>query len=352
MTGCLALSSILGGCSSDTDIENSGEVQINGNMGTLTFTIGDSDFSNDPLKTRSAVQSDTIYEELGDGYVMETVITPESESTLTRAGTTAVKDGVKILVIAYRGVKLYKREVATVQSGKFSVHLPAGETFKLLFYSYNKPGESAPTGYFRQEEWIPGTDESGTDSHFATDAATLVIKTDEIPRDMMWTKLDALTVTVTSKLPSIDFKHLFCKVNLKVSCDDPMTAIVAVLGPQTYSNATVDISTGSWTGAGNRVDSKIETLLTSGESTNMSNSIDLIPFESGNLTLKYEKITIKGKDYKTNVGKDLGKEFKRGNRYTINSKVTIPSNTPVEPDGGGDWGDGGEIEGDITPWGN
>lgn len=339
---CFIMTLFLGGCSSDIDIENKSEIQIRGDIAKLTFMVGES-FDDALMNTRSKILNDTIREKLGDRYILETVITPEKTSALTRAETTTtVADNVKILVIAYRGNKLYKREVATVSGGKFSIHLPVGETFKLRFYAHNVPNQPVSTD-FCTGIWTPGnTSESGVDSYIAGDNAMLE-SFSETPRDMMWAKIDAINVTSTTKLPAINFKHLFCKVSLSVNCEENMTAVTAVLGPQSYSNATADISTtdavSGWTGTGTRMDAKISG--TSSGAKNISGEIDLIPYETGNMTLKYEKITINGINYKTSTPKDLGQAFRRGGRYTITSTVktddmitiTYDANGGIMPDG-------------------
>lgn len=329
-TGCLSLICLLGACNGEDDIVNN-QVIINGNTAILTFTVGESDFNSEQINTRSTVPNDTVRQELGDGYVIETVIAPDTVSALTRGATPAthtVKDDVKILVIAYRGENLYKREVATVKSGKFAIHLPPGETFKLLFYSYNEPNQSAPTEYCSTNGWTQSINpsESGEDSYFATGGATINVVENETARDMMWTTAN-VTVTSTTKLEKINFKHLFCKVILNVTCDDDMTALTAVIGPKAFSYAKVDISADPngnsnkrWVGMGTRQDAKIVSNTTGG-AKQLGGQTDLIPKESEKMTLGYEKITIYGKDYKTAAPTALTANLTRGHRYTITSKV-------------------------------
>lgn len=328
ITGCLSLICLLGACNEEDDIANN-QVMINGNTAILTFTVGESDFNSEQINTRSTVPNDTVRQELGDGYVIETVIAPDTVSALTRGATSTtnvVRNNVKILVIAYRGNSLYKREVATVLNGKFAIHLPVGETFNLRFYAHNVPNQPVSTD-FCTGTWKPGnTSESGDDSYIAEDNATLE-RFSETPRDMMWAKVDAINVTSTTKLPTINFKHLFCKVILNVTCDDDMTALTAVIGPKAFPNANVDISVDpneennqGWVGMGDRIETKIESTTTGG-AKQLGGQTDLIPNESENITLGYEKITIFGQDYKTTTPNDLKLIFTRGHRYTITSKV-------------------------------
>lgn len=330
ITGCLSLICLLGACNEEDDIVNN-QVIINGNTAILTFTVGESDFDSEQINTRSTVPNDTVRQELGDGYVIETVIVPDTVSALTRAitsTTNTVRDRVKILVIAYRGENLYKREVATVENGKFAIHLPPGETFKLLFYSHNEPNQPAPTEYCSSIGWKPSTNtsESGEGSYLATDGATINVVENEKARDMMWATAN-VTVTSTTRLEEINFKHLFCKVILNVTCDDDMTALTAVISPKAFSNAKVDISVDPneennhrWVGMGTLKETKIESTTTGG-AKQLGGQTDLIPNESENITLGYEKITIFGQDYKTTTPKDLGLIFTRGHRYIMTSKV-------------------------------
>ena len=204
----LLASLFITGCSEDKD----GGMQ-DGNMVAVRVPIeGIGDRPDESSATRSAgedAEPITVTQELEDGLVMESVLTAETvKPAKTRA--TDLNSNVYILTYVYKkDGTLYKYEVFTPANPV--IHLPQGQKFKLVFYSYNSP--DVPAMSITHGSTMDISRHEG----FFPEGARLKPNTEFFSRNAMWTKIDETpTITPATTLPGITFRHLFARVEWTV----------------------------------------------------------------------------------------------------------------------------------------
>lgn len=296
-------------------------LRINDVPGELTTT-----------RNNAAQDTVTVIQELEDGLVLESTLTCDtaSRTTATRAvEATPVDPNVKIVMIAYRSNgSLYKSETFTPVNPK--VHLPAGEKFKLVFYSYNNDTE-------------PELSTTGVASSYAYGDILAGYALNDSPvshkQNAMWTKIEETPVISSSTvLDPIIFTHLFSQVQWTInSVVGEVTGCSATMTP-TYEKATMKVGnlknctigargTEAWDGQGT---SNYETELkwnSFGGATVTSDFTTFCPDEDkSSIVINVNNITIFGNTF-NNTPISFGKLLKRGVRYkvvsTIKRKCTI-----------------------------
>lgn len=306
-----------------------------GNIIELHVPIeGINDAANESTATRSAGnQAITVTQELGDGIILESTLTEDTVSTdKTRAGTIPLGNST-IVMIAYRIIKtdqgiknvLYKSEVFNSSNPK--IHLPEGEKFKLVFYSYNTLTE-------------PEINPSGIKSSYEFGdilyGYELYDNEESSARNIIWAKIEETPVIKkepSTVLESVTFTHLFSQVLWNIqSAAGEISKCNAVLTP-TFEKAIVKVgglvncSSGerganTWTGKGiaNYGVPIPFTIPATGELTLESEVTTFCPDESKtNTAFNISEITIFGKTF-NNTPVSFNKSLKRGMRYNISSK--------------------------------
>ncbi|MDR0891119.1 MAG: hypothetical protein LBN24_00680, partial [Mediterranea sp.] len=102
---------------------------------TITFGISNVPQSDDALTRAADQRPDTIYKQLGNGIMMQTVITPQRQVLTRTNGDYMVDDGDKVLVIPVGsdGKVTSDPMTETVDGTKLTVkNLPSGTT-RLVF---------------------------------------------------------------------------------------------------------------------------------------------------------------------------------------------------------------------------
>lgn len=303
-------------CGDDTELPTDGTgVHINGDNATLTFQVGES-ISEEA--TRAHFKCDTVIQKLNDSLVLETVIIPDYADIMTRSNKAQlIKSPTTILTVSKSNGKYYKRELSTVTTdGKFSIHLPVGMTFDLVFYAVN--GQSSTiadfNGYFTGD-WVAGG--LGDGSMLAGSNGALQTKTNETARDLIYYQHTGLTVNSTTKLPKIDMKHLFCKAKVYVSAGEDTTAEWQATVDPSCKNASVSLQEPGvpWITTGERMSSKVN---------QTKDSVIFIPAYNEEISLSFDKLFVDGVnfDYLSHTFRD--KHFERGHSYIIKVQVKKP----------------------------
>ena len=322
------LTGFLYGCGKENDFVNDGTgITISGNMATLTFRVNES--LPEEAYTRASFQCDTVRQQLNDSLMIETVISPDYGMP-TRASE--VKNNVTnttmlVLVESETRGKFYKCELANVDNGKLTIHLPVGETYKLYLLAVNGVKyANAAAAWSSFNGYLTGTWTDGGDSAWsggsklAGDNAGMGGKNGETTRDLICATTTSFTVSGGAKLPAIELKHQFCQTKLTLQSStggEAISAWEATVGPQAYQEANdISFTFGSWTGGGTRQDIKL---------TNADIVPKLfIPQTSGDITLKYDKVVIGGRAYKSNTPITINKKFEKGHRYLFTGTVKKP----------------------------
>ncbi len=319
----LVVTLVLGvaGCADNgVEVTSTGVVIRNG-IASLTFDAVSS-YMDDLSRSRSILQPDTVRMAFEDGYVMEAILVDEMQMTHTRGIVkNELVNGAKILVFAYRGNTLYKKEEATVANGKITIHLPEGETFKLVFYTNNQT--SAPVYTLAGGSQVAGDATSGNNAFLFKDNAILnpVLETSDAMRAEM-----ELEITSATKLPSIVFSHLFSAVKVRLSntgSNEVVTSFTASTPEDwAYSGARVSIENGTWNGTG---DATPLFTYNNPEGTTIAESdyVHAIP-KSENFKLKIPGVVIGGVTGAYDMEIPFGKPLQKGHRYVVKINVKKP----------------------------
>ena len=320
---CLSVLS-LSSCRQDDETDRSNEsvdlVAVNIPIEGVRVESADS-----PLTRAGSVNTLTVTEELEDGFVLETSLMPVSAGLTRAAITTGLASDVQILAIAYKeSGELYKYQYFT--PGSPIIHLPKGERFKLVFYSYNsttKPDISRD---------ITGSVSPVTNGAIFSKNASLNDKSESHKNNVMWGRID-LTPVITSGtiLSGVTFTHLFSRLDWQLR--SVVGTITECSGSvrNTYENGTiklgnlVNVSGGSngndtWIGAGNADYATSVKFATSNSMDITSSKTVFCPNAGATIRLGLENITVGDKTF-TNKSYTFSTELKRGVDYRVESTI-------------------------------
>lgn len=313
--------------------EEKQEQMLVGNLVTLHVPVNGIDEGGaESAQTRGTAQNTaiTVEEELEEGLTFECVLTPDVTAK-TRAGVSAspVADNAKILMIAYwSNGNLYKYETFTPANPK--IHLPEGENFKLIFYSYNSTEAPALDGI------VSGGIQSGSFGGYFSPGAGLRDKDEDYDKNLMWTKIeDTGEISTSTILPGIIFTHLFSQVQWTAqSTAGPITACKASLFP-TLLNATIRIGElkdlapndrNVWSGdpAGSWGRPLIDFSTSAGASATVTSgapqTMSFIPNEGREISVELDHITVNGNVFAAK-SINFNKKLSRGIRYLLTSNI-------------------------------
>ena len=326
---CLSVLS-LSSCRQDDETDRSNEsvdlVAVNIPIEGVRVESADS-----PLTRAGSVNTLTVTEELEDGFVLETSLMPVSAGLMRAAITTGLASDVQILAIAYRkNGTLYKCQYFT--PGSPVIHLPKGERFKLVFYSYNNTTKPDISGD------VTGSVDHVTNGALFSKNAFLNDKSEIHTNNVMWGRID-LTPVITSgiTLPGVAFTHLFSRLDWQLR--SVVGTITECSGSieNTYENGTiklgnlVNVSGGSngndtWVGVGSADYATSVKFATSNSMDITSSKTVFCPNAGENICLGLENIVVGGKTF-TNKSYAFSTKLKRGFDYhvvsTIKRKMTI-----------------------------
>ena len=225
----------LSGCRQDdeTDINKMPEDMVAVNIPIGGISIG----SDDPLSTRgSSSDTLTVTEKLDDGLVLETSLIPVSTAS-TRGITNYLNNNAQILAIVYKeDGSLYKYQYFTPDNP--TIHLPKGESFCLVFYSYNNTTKPDISGSFTGT--VVNNGKYGY--HFSA-GSVLGTKTEEHSNNVMWGKI-ASTGVITDgvKLAPVMFAHLFSQLTWIITSDLGVISNCSGEITNTYQSRTINLS--------------------------------------------------------------------------------------------------------------
>lgn len=255
MFGLIAgLVCLVTGCGNGSeDITSPGFVVRDG-IASLTLDVVSS-YADASVQSRAVLASDTVRRNLEDGSMLEAVLVDETRAVTRNVVRRELKEDAKIIVLAYEGERLYKKENATVTDGKIKIHLPEGRTYKLVFYTYNDV-KKIPRYEVVSGSLVDGDETSGEGACLFGDDTVLRMVT-EVWNDAMWATVD-LSVTPAVKFPSVVFGHLFSAVEIEAtyltsSSDEGIGEYTAMSEPEcTYEKVDVSLEDGTWSnGRGN-----------------------------------------------------------------------------------------------------
>lgn len=192
--------------------------------------------------TRSASTGPrTHIEELGGDLVLETSVVADvaEVSEQTKAVSRGVSDmvtGTRVAAIVYKkNGTPYKLQ--QMVKGSAELHLPLGEEFRIVFYSYNSAVEPKVqvTGTARPD---------GNGGWLLSPNATVEINNEKCGTNVMWGRIDDTgKISQTTKLQNIVFTPVFNQLSWELSTTG--SDVLKVSGAQianTFSSADVDMN--------------------------------------------------------------------------------------------------------------
>ena len=281
--------------------------------------------ADSPLTRVGSAETLTVTEDLEDGFVLETSLMPVSAGLTRTSSTTGLASDVQILAIAYReNGTLYKCQYFT--PGSPIIHLPKGERFKLVFYSYNS---TTPPDISKD---ITGSVNHVTNGVLFSKNASLNDKSESHKNNVMWGRID-LTPVITSgtTLPGVTFTHLFSRLDWQLRSVVGNIAKCSGSIRNTYRSGNiklgnlVNVSGGSngndtWVGTGNADYTAPITFDTTGNKDITSSKTVFCPNVGQALSLGLERITVGGKTF-TNKSYTFSTKLKRGVDYRVVSTI-------------------------------
>ena len=311
----------LSGCRQDdeTDINKMPEDMVAVNIPIGGISIG----SDDPLSTRgSSSDTLTVTEKLDDGLVLETSLIPVSTAS-TRGITNYLNNNAQILAIVYKeDGSLYKYQYFTPDNP--TIHLPKGESFCLVFYSYNNTTKPDISGSFTGT--VVNNGKYGY--HFSA-GSVLGTKTEEHSNNVMWGKI-ASTGVITDgvKLAPVMFAHLFSQLTWIITSDLGVISNCSGEITNTYQSRTINLSKlktdnndNVLTNIGTATYSTPVVFSQSGASIT-SNATSFCPNEGQALTLRLINCNVGSMPLQDKTIQ-INKQLKRGVWYTARTKVTL-----------------------------
>lgn len=230
-------------------------VEINEKKGDLVvLKLGIDGFRDSSISPIASKSSDSLLiEDLGNGLVLETQISPDEIHTKGNVASDMVSNA-SILAIVYKvdGTP-YKYSYFTVD--KPEIYLPLGFEFKIVFYSYNN--NTKPT--------IVATNEAGSDGNggvLLSPSSTLANNIEDNSKNVMWTRVENTgKISLTTKLPNLLFSPVFNRLDWSLSSGG--TLLFSIVNSEAYINNTFgkasfsmdDLKTASnmtniWSGSG------------------------------------------------------------------------------------------------------
>ena len=326
---CLSVLSLCS-CRQDDETDRSNEsgdlVAVNIPIEGVRVESADS-----PLTRGGSADTLTVTEELEDGFILETSLMPVSEGLTRTAITTGLASDVQILAIAYKeSGELYKYQYLT--PGSPIIHLPKGERFKLVFYSYNSTAKPDISGN------ITGYVTPVTNGAIFSKTASLNDKSEIYTNNVMWGRID-LTPVITSgvSLSGVTFTHLFSRLDWRLqSVVGPITECSGRIR-NTYKDATIKLGnlvntpagsngTNIWVGSSNADYAATVTFNSLGSTDITSLKTVFCPNAGQEIILALNKITVGGKTF-AGQRHTFPTKLKRGVEYralsTIKRRMTV-----------------------------
>lgn len=307
------------------------------------------EYNFEDTRTRSLSQPDTVYNDLGDGWVMESVLEVE-QGAKTRVTThKSLKKGAYIMVMSIRNPgtsNAYFYKVETVKVGdqsSFVITLPNGEDFKLLCFTYDEDNPQTSFDY----KTIGGGEESrGIHPNYGTEVVYFKNGT-QLAKDFIldstlgpkiakaaWATTD-ISVKPGHIFSGLNFTELFTGVALQITslgASNISDVKASISKDQALATAQVDYNTGTWkNGAtadpGSNINIDFEGLA-SGMQVLTSNVTHLIPYNSGNgkTSVYIESLKIGDKYFIPKAIVSFNQSMVGGHRYLIKTKIQRGSN--------------------------
>lgn len=315
----LAAIACLSSCSEERE-ENPVET---GRMVDVSLDFGGVSYNEDEDNSATRTTSEepiTSTVTLENGMELQAVLSVDKQEAQTRAASTLASDA-KIVVIAYKGGKLYSKSVITPSNAK--IKLAEGGQFDLVFYSYNSnsitPDVACSAG---------SVDSNGL---FSSDAVLTPItesylNVNNAGYNSMWAKTSTGTVTSGMTLPTITFGYLNARLKTVIN-SRPVDQYGTITKADITYNAAYGYQVGfSNTGAAVTFGTSQEVWLT--PESGLGTTQVIYPYRqlltNGNLIIKIADMTIHGQQF-TNKTFIFGKSLTSGKSYTI----TIAANRPT-----------------------
>ena len=320
---CLSVLSLCS-CRQDDDTDRSNEsgdlVAVNIPIEGVRVESADS-----PLTRGGSADTLTVTEELEDGFILETSLMPVSAGITRASSTTGLANDVQILAIAYKeSGELYKYQYFT--PGSPVIHLPKGERFKLVFYSYNsttKPDISRD---------ITGSVSPVTNGAIFSKNASLNDKSESHKNNVMWGQID-LTPVITSgvSLSGVTFTHLFSRLDWRLQSVVGVITECSGSVRNTYENGTIKLGNlvnarggtngnDTWIGAGNADYAAPVTFVSVGSTDITSSKTVFCPNVGQEIVLALDRIVVGGKTF-TGQRHTFPTKLKRGVDYRAESII-------------------------------